>query len=124
MRCVSPWYNRTGWPGVKNQLTYLPPKHIYTPHPALARMSTLPEPWSKRKKEKNQNNNSRTNKTTNQQKPTKQTKQQQQQQKQPSQTTAQRQESVNESQMKFNTEVSSVKIDFEKINYTVVEYTE
>ena len=23
MRCVSPWYNRTGWLGVKHQLTYL-----------------------------------------------------------------------------------------------------
>ena len=23
MRCVSPWYNRTGWLGVKRQLTYL-----------------------------------------------------------------------------------------------------
>ena len=24
MRCVSPWYNHTGWQGVKHQLTYLP----------------------------------------------------------------------------------------------------
>ena len=23
MRCVSPWYNRTGWLGVKHQLTYV-----------------------------------------------------------------------------------------------------
>ena len=23
MRCVSPWYNRTGWLDVKHQLTYL-----------------------------------------------------------------------------------------------------
>ena len=23
MKCVSPWYNRTGWLGVKHQLTYL-----------------------------------------------------------------------------------------------------
>ena len=23
MRCVSPWYNRTGWLGVKHQLAYL-----------------------------------------------------------------------------------------------------
>ena len=23
MRCVSPWYNRTGWQGVKHRLTYL-----------------------------------------------------------------------------------------------------
>ena len=23
VRCVSPWYNRTGWLGVKHQLTYL-----------------------------------------------------------------------------------------------------
>ena len=56
MTCVSLWYNRTGWPGVKNQLTYLPPKHIYTPHPALARMSTLPEPWCKRKGKKTEKN--------------------------------------------------------------------
>ena len=25
MRCVSPWYNCTGWLGVKHQLTYSPP---------------------------------------------------------------------------------------------------
>ena len=28
MRCVSPWYNRTGWLGLKHQLTYLPVTNV------------------------------------------------------------------------------------------------
>ena len=30
-RCVSPWYNRTGWLGVKHQLTYLPWSGVCVP---------------------------------------------------------------------------------------------
>ena len=44
MRCVSPWYNRTGWLGVKHQLTYSlcthTQSHTYTHVHAHARTHT------------------------------------------------------------------------------------